>query len=63
LTPEQSQAVLARGVRLDEPAPGTGLGLAIVVDLARAYEGTLELARSELGGLQACLWLPALVES
>ncbi|HBU62133.1 MAG: ATP-binding protein [Oceanicaulis sp.] len=63
LTPEQSQAVLARGVRLDEQAPGTGLGLAIVVDLARAYEGALELDRSGLGGLKACLWLPALVES
>ncbi len=55
--------MLARGVRLDEQAPGTGLGLAIVVDLARAYEGALELDRSGLGGLKACLWLPALVES
>ena len=63
LTPEQSQAVLARGVRLDEQAPGTGLGLAIVVDLARAYDGALEIERSELGGLKACLWLPALLES
>ena len=63
LTQEQSQAVLARGVRLDEQAPGTGLGLAIVVDLARAYDGALELDRSQRGGLKACLWLPALVES
>lgn len=63
LTPEQSEAVLARGVRLDEQAPGTGLGLAIVVDLARAYDGSLELDRSSMGGLRACLWLPALLES
>jgi signal transduction histidine kinase len=52
-------AVLRRGTRLDEAMPGTGLGLAIVRDLAALYRGSLDLARSELGGLRATLDLPA----
>ena len=58
LSEDQRRQALARGVRLDEQAPGTGLGLAIVSDLARAYEGALELDASELGGLRATLVLP-----
>lgn len=55
----ESQAALQRGVRLDEQAPGSGLGLAIVSDLAHAYGGELTLSRSDLGGLSACIDLPA----
>ena len=50
---------LRSGMRLDTAMPGTGLGLAIVSDLAQAYGGTLELARSDrLGGLAAAVNLP-----
>ena len=49
---------LKRGARLDEATPGTGFGLAIVDDLARAYKGSLTLARSPLGGLKVLLVLP-----
>jgi signal transduction histidine kinase len=48
----ETEAVLARGVRLDERAPGSGLGLAIVRDLVALYGGELELGRSALGGLR-----------
>lgn len=48
-----------RGARLDENAPGHGLGLSIVRDLAKLYGGSLELDRSELGGLRARLIFPA----
>ncbi len=58
LDEEGCETALQRGVRLDEQAPGTGLGLAIVADLAKAYEGEVELARSELGGLRVCVSLP-----
>ncbi|MDO8304925.1 sensor histidine kinase [Herminiimonas sp.] len=53
------QAVVARGVRLDESVPGTGLGLAIVQDLAGLYGGQLSLQNAESGGLKITLSLPA----
>jgi signal transduction histidine kinase len=59
LEPEQTEAALSRGQRLDESKPGSGLGLSIVVELARIYGGSLKLERSELGGLAARLTLPA----
>ena len=59
LPPENRLAVLSRGHRLDESKPGSGLGLSIVAELARIYGGSLALERSELGGLEARLTLPA----
>jgi signal transduction histidine kinase len=59
LPPEDREAALSRGARLDESKPGSGLGLSIVVELARIYGGSLKLDRSELGGLAARLTLPA----
>lgn len=44
--------VLARGGRLDQRG-SAGLGLAIVQDVVEAYGWTLQLDRSELGGLRA----------
>jgi signal transduction histidine kinase len=51
-------AVLERGVRLDEAAPGSGLGLSIVRDLTEHYGGSIHLGKSELGGLRARVSLP-----
>jgi signal transduction histidine kinase len=59
LTPEQLSEPIVRGRRLDETKPGSGLGHSIVADLAHSYNGKLELARSEHGGLSARLTLPA----
>jgi signal transduction histidine kinase len=58
LAPEQRDAVLQRGARLDESAPGSGLGLSIVNELVRAYGGSLSLGESALGGLKVELLLP-----
>ena len=55
----QREAVLGRGVRLDERMPGSGLGLAIAHDIAASYGGTLALAPAPEGGLAARLELPA----
>lgn len=52
-------AVLERGVRLDERAEGHGLGLGIVRDILAAWNGELMLTSSDLGGLRAQVRLPA----
>ncbi|HEY0052986.1 MAG TPA: sensor histidine kinase [Caulobacteraceae bacterium] len=59
LPPDQREAMLKRGERLDENAPGSGLGLSIVDELVRAYGGRMTLGESELGGLKAVIELPA----
>lgn len=59
LAPAEREEVLHRGRRLDESKPGTGLGLSIVLELAKLYNGTLQLGASPLGGLRAELVLPA----
>ena len=55
------QAVVARGVRLDEAVPGTGLGLAIVQDLVALYDGQMELQPLASGGLVVTVELAAVV--
>ncbi|MET0336878.1 MAG: HAMP domain-containing sensor histidine kinase [Caulobacter sp.] len=50
----QRQAVLQRGVRLDERG-GAGLGLAIASEVLAAYDWSLSLEKSPLGGLLARL--------
>ena len=58
LRPEQREAALARGERLDESKPGSGLGLAIVQEIAEAYGGSVALDAAVLGGLRVRLTLP-----
>ena len=57
---EQSQvaSVLSRGARLDSQAPGQGIGLAMVVELLSAYEGSMDIQPSELGGVAVWLHFP-----
>ena len=59
---DQYQNVLKRGTRLDETTPGTGFGLSIVNDLAKAYNGSLTLDKSPLGGLRTVLIIPMVKE-
>ena len=58
LSDAQRVQVLKRGARLDESAPGSGLGLSIVDELARAYDGSVNLSGSPLGGLRVVVELP-----
>jgi signal transduction histidine kinase len=58
LAPDQRDAVVKRGARLDEQTPGSGLGLSIVDELAKAYGGKIRLDAGSLGGLKAEITLP-----
>ena len=55
---EKRSEALARGKRLDETKPGTGLGLSIVTELAREYDGKVDLGDSDIGGLKVVVALP-----
>jgi len=44
------EALLQRGMRLDEKAPGHGIGLAVVKELAASYNGDVRVSESPLGG-------------
>lgn len=55
---EDAAHAAQRGTRFDERTPGTGLGLSIVTDVAAIYGGSLQLSRSDLGGLRAEVMLP-----
>jgi signal transduction histidine kinase len=56
--PAERASQITRGRRWDEEQPGTGFGLAITQELAQGYQGSLELGRSELGGLCAIVMIP-----
>ncbi|MCX7384590.1 MAG: ATP-binding protein, partial [Alphaproteobacteria bacterium] len=53
------ERVFRAGERLDEQVPGTGLGLAIVRDIAELYGGAAWIEDGALGGIRACVELPA----
>ena len=59
LSDEFKARALDRFWRADRSSPGTGLGLPIAATLAKASGGSLELADSPSGGLQAKVSLPA----
>jgi len=59
IEPAQAEAVLARGVRLDEATPGHGIGLPMVRDIVEAYGGMLTIDRSSHGGARFTVTLPA----
>ena len=59
IAPAAREAVLGRGLRLDEQVPGSGLGLDIVREIALLYRGRLALGDSALGGLRVDLDLPS----
>ena len=53
------EAILKRGVHLDNGKGGSGLGLAITDDITKAYGGYLGLARTSKGGLSVTLNFPS----
>ena len=55
---EAADALLQRGMRLDESTPGHGIGLAVVKDIARSYGGQLSIQTSGLGGAEITVSIP-----
>lgn len=58
IPPEERDAALNWGKRLDEAPPGTGFGLSIVYDIVDLYDGSVEMGESRLGGLSIEIRLP-----
>lgn len=57
--PEHAQQdIIKRGKRIDTQAEGQGLGLAIASDIVEAYQGTISIKQSHLGGAKFILQLP-----
>ena len=62
--PQQAaDALLQRGMRLDESTPGHGIGLAVVKDIARSYGGHLSITKSDLGGAEITVSIPPITSS
>lgn len=59
MTDAQIAAVGQRGKRLDETRSGTGFGIAIAREILNLNGGTLDLSRSEAGGLCVVVRIPA----
>ena len=59
MSASQMELAMKRGGRVDEGKIGWGLGLSIVRDVVEEYSGQFKLARSDLGGLNATVELPA----
>ena len=55
---DAAEALLQRGMRLDESTPGHGIGLAVVKDIAKSYGGKLSIGRSEFGGAAITVSIP-----
>ena len=61
---DAADALLERGMRLDEATPGHGIGLAVVKDIARSYGGRLKIKQSEdLGGAELMVSIPPVATS
>ena len=60
---DAANALLQRGMRLDESTPGHGIGLAVVKDIARSYGGQLSIQTSKLGGAEITVSIPPISSS
>ncbi|MGH8750913.1 MAG: ATP-binding protein [Burkholderiales bacterium] len=55
----QARQLSQRGVRMDQAVPGHGIGLAVARDIVDAYQGSIQISRSALGGAEFNVNLPA----
>jgi two-component system sensor histidine kinase PhoQ len=55
---EGRERLLERGVRADRRMPGEGIGLSVVSEIVALYGGSMNLARSDLGGGRVDIKIP-----
>ena len=57
---DQREAVLHRGIRVDQrgDVPGQGIGLAVVREIVGLYHGELHIERAAAGGASITVRLP-----
>ena len=54
---DKSDELLQRGARADQQTPGHGIGLSIVLNIVQAYNGSLTINKSALGGAELVIIL------
>lgn len=54
----EKSTIIKRGKRIDTEVEGHGLGLAIVSDIVNAYQGSINLTESPIGGARFIIQLP-----
>ena len=54
---DKSNELLQRGVRADQQTPGHGIGLSIVLNIVQAYNGSITINTSNLGGAELVIIL------
>lgn len=59
INPKDYDAILKRGVRMDERSSGQGIGLSLVSEIVERYGGRLNIASSPLGGALLQVEFPA----
>ena len=60
---DAADALLQRGMRLDEATPGHGIGLAVVKDISHSYGGQLSIQKSKLGGAKITVSIPPITSA
>ncbi|MCG6937693.1 MAG: GHKL domain-containing protein [Gammaproteobacteria bacterium] len=54
---DKADDLLLRGMRADQTTAGHGIGLSIVKNIVQAYNGSLKIEKSPLGGAKVCVVL------
>ncbi len=60
---DAADALLQRGMRLDEATPGHGIGLAVVKDISHSYGGQLSIQKSNIGGAEITVSIPPIASA
>lgn len=63
INPSLYKEILKRGKRLDTSKPGQGIGLTVAVDIIESYQGSINVAKSSMGGACFIVTLPGVASN